>query len=98
MATLIVSYSATKGSRFDQQYYLDQHIPIVRAAWEEFGLLSAEALFPADETQPFVAVGILRFRDQASIDAALGSAGTGRVIGDIANFTDIGSSIFRASD
>ncbi|AIS12968.1 ethyl tert-butyl ether degradation protein EthD [Pseudomonas chlororaphis subsp. aurantiaca] len=98
MATLIVSYPAAKGARFDRDYYLATHLPLARTAWSGFGLQSAEVLFPAAGPTPLVAMAILRFRTQADIDAALSSPGTAKVLGDVANFTDIAPTIFRADD
>ncbi|MFU6384636.1 EthD family reductase [Pseudomonas aeruginosa] len=98
MATLIVSYPLAEGSTFDREYYLSTHIPLAQAAWGEFGLQAAEILFPADALQPLAAQVILRFKEQASIDAALGSPATAKVIGDVTNFTNIAPLIFRAND
>lgn len=98
MATLIVSYPLAEGSTFDRDYYLSTHIPLARSAWGEFGLQSAEVLFPSAGPQPLAGVAILRFSDQAGIDAALSSATTLEVIGDVANFTNIAPMIFRADD
>ncbi|CAB3764071.1 ethyl tert-butyl ether degradation protein EthD [Burkholderia puraquae] len=98
MATLIVSYPAVEGVPFDREYYLATHAPLVRAAWGEFGLQSAEVLFPASGSQPFACVTVLRFSDQAGIDAALSSARTAEVIGDVPNFTHLQPTIFRAGD
>lgn len=98
MATLIVSYPLAEGSTFDRDYYLSTHIPLAQAAWGELGLQSAEILFPAAGLQPLAGLIILRFKDQASIDAALNSPATAKVIGDVANFTNIAPLIFRASD
>lgn len=98
MATLIVSYPLAEGSNFDRDYYLSTHIPLAQAAWGEFGLQSAEILFPAPGLQPLAGLVILRFKDQASIDAALNSPAAIQVIGDVANFTNIAPLIFRASD
>ncbi|MGY2491284.1 EthD family reductase [Cupriavidus sp. CP313] len=98
MATLIVSYPAVDGVEFDREYYLSTHAPLVRAAWAEFGLQSAEILFPAPGPQPFACVAILRFSEQAGINAALSSARTAEVIGDVPNFTKIEPTIFRAED
>ncbi|MDR3449764.1 MAG: EthD family reductase [Alphaproteobacteria bacterium] len=98
MATLIVSYPATDGARFDRDYYVGTHIPIARAAWTAHGLESAEVLFPADASQPLAGMVLLRFTDQAALDAALASPGTAGVIGDVANFTDIVPAMFRAGD
>ncbi|MBN3791301.1 EthD family reductase [Burkholderia sp. Ac-20353] len=98
MATLIVSYPATEGSRFDRDYYVSTHIPLARAAWSTFGLQSAEVLFPSAGPQPFAGMVIMRFSDQAAITAALSSPKTAEVVGDVPNFTNIAPAIFRAED
>ncbi|CAJ0895640.1 EthD family reductase [Ralstonia flatus] len=96
MATLIVSYAAAEGATFDREYYLATHVPLVRSAWDEFGLHAAEILFPAPGPQPFACMAMLRFGDQAGIDAALSSAKTAKVVSDVPNFTNIAPTIFRA--
>jgi uncharacterized protein (TIGR02118 family) len=98
MATLIVSYPAAEGAKFDREYYVSNHAKLVRTAWSRFGLQSAEILFPAPGAQPFVCVTILRFIDGAAVNAALSSASTKEVIDDVANFTTIAPAIFRAGD
>ncbi|WP_412529825.1 EthD family reductase [Burkholderia lata] len=98
MATLIVRYPAVEGVEFDREYYLATHIPLVRAAWGEFGLQSAEILFPAPGPQPDACVTVLRFSEQAGIDAALASARTAEVVGDVPSFTNVQPAIFRAGD
>ncbi|WP_322052905.1 EthD family reductase [Paraburkholderia bannensis] len=98
MTTLIVSYASVEGGTFDREYYLSTHAPLVGSAWGEFGLQSAEVLFPSSTTQPFVCMAILRFSDQIGIDAALSSTKTAEVIGDVKNFTNITPTIFCADD
>ncbi|MGF6696912.1 uncharacterized protein (TIGR02118 family) [Paraburkholderia sp. MM5496-R1] len=98
MTTLIVSYPSTEGGTFDREYYLSTHAPLVHSAWSEFGLQSAEVLFPSSEPQPFACVAILLFRDQAGIDNALSSAKAAEVIGDVKNFTNTTPTIFCADD
>ncbi|MCA8064303.1 EthD family reductase [Burkholderia sp. AU38729] len=98
MATLIVSYPAVGGMEFDREYYLATHTALVRAAWGECGLQSVEVLFPAPGPQPFACVTLLRFSDQAGVDAALASARTAEVVGDVPNFTNVQPAIFRAGD
>ncbi|HDR9482562.1 TPA: EthD family reductase [Burkholderia aenigmatica] len=98
MTTLIVSYPSAEGGTFDREYYLSNHTALVRSAWGEFGLQSAEVLFPSPTPQPFACMAILRFSDQAAIDAALSSAKTAEVMGDVKNFTNITPTIFCADD
>jgi uncharacterized protein (TIGR02118 family) len=98
MTTLMVTYLNAEGATFDREYYLSTHAPLVRSAWSEFGLQSAEVLFPSSDPQPFACVAILRFSDQASINMALSSAKAAEVIGDVKNFTNIAPAIFCADD
>ncbi|HCF9805934.1 EthD family reductase [Pseudomonas aeruginosa] len=98
MATLTVSYPVSENATFDRDYYLATHILLVQDAWAAFGLESAEVLFPAAGAQPLVAMVIMRFRDQAAIDAALSSPRTPEVMQDVPRFTSIAPSIFRADD
>ncbi|MCA8256892.1 EthD family reductase [Burkholderia sp. AU31624] len=98
MTTLIVSYAAAEGATFDRAYYLSSHASLVHSAWSEFGLQSAEVLFPASAAQPFECVTILRFGNQEGINMALSSARTAEVIGDVKNFTNITPTIFCAND
>ncbi|MFJ4373201.1 EthD family reductase [Pseudomonas japonica] len=98
MATLIVSYPVAEGATFDKDYYLSTHLPLAREAWGGYGLQTAQVLFPHVGQQPLVACLILRFAGQAGIDAALSAPGTPAVLADVANFTNIVPSIFRADD
>lgn len=97
MATLIVSYPERENATFDVAYYRTAHIPLVEELWGPFGMTGAEVLLPQG-TQPFRAAVLLRFADQAAIDAALGSPGTPQVLADVAAFTDIEPTIYRAAD
>lgn len=89
MAHLVVLYPQTAGARFDAAYYVAAHLPIVRDAWTDHGLINATVLFPAEDDPAFVAIATLEFADDAAIDAALASPGAARVFGDVASFTDI---------
>lgn len=95
MATLIVSYPDHDGAHFDADYYRATHIPLVEQLWGPHGMTAAEILFPHGE-QPDRAAVLLRFRDQAAVDAALGSPGTPEVMADVAKFTDIAPRIYRS--
>lgn len=89
MATLVVTYPLTEGARFDAGYYAATHIPLVRAKWAAYGLVTATALLPDQDAPPFAAIALLVFTDRAAIEAALASPEAGAVFGDLPNFTDI---------
>lgn len=97
MANLVVSYPRREGATFDPDYYRDTHIPLVEAAWSASGMTGADILWPADDSQPHAAMVVLRFRDSAAIDAALGAPGTAGVMADIPNFTNIEPVIYRTA-
>ncbi len=88
MPTLFVTYPGDAGTRFDRDYYVASHLPMVMEAWGPCGLLSCAAFFPAGDGAGTVAVCICRFRDEAAVQAALGSPETPRVMADVTVFTD----------
>lgn len=87
-AALMVTYPARADARFDRDYYVATHLPLVRERWGRHGLEQATGYFP-DEPGDVLAVAILTFRDAEARAAALGSADAAEVFGDIANFTDV---------
>lgn len=97
MANLVVTYPRTEGATFDADYYANVHIPLARKHWEPCGLTDAEILFAADDAQPYAAMVVLRFADQAAIDKAMAAPGTPEVMGDVPKFTTIQPSVFRTA-
>ena len=85
-ATLIVTCSG--GTYFDRDHYVDVHLPLALACWQQYGLESASAFFPRDADAADVSVGIYRFRDEDALHAALASAETEAVMADVPRFTD----------
>ena len=85
-ATLIVTCSG--GTYFDRDYYVDVHLPLALACWQQHGLNSASAFFPRDAHAADVSVGIYRFRDEDALHAALASTETEAVMADVPRFTD----------
>lgn len=76
------------GTYFDRDHYVDVHLPLALACWRRHGLESAAAFFPRDADAADISVGIYRFRDEASLRAALASAETDAVMADVPRFTD----------
>lgn len=89
MATLTVSYPLTPGARFDADYYVATHLPLVREKWAAFGLTEAAALLPDQNEPPFAALALLHFETRDGIERALISPEADAVFGDLVNFTDI---------
>lgn len=87
--TLNVSYAGTSSSRFDKDYYVKMHLPLVQKSWGSYGLEACSAFFPSDDKVGVVAVAVCKFKDKQSLDDAFNSSATGAVLEDVKNFTDI---------
>ena len=88
MTTMYVTYPGDAGTRFDRDYYVRHHVPLVMRCWGPLGLQSCTAFWPADAGAGTIAIAECRFRDEASMHSALASPETPRVMADIAHFTD----------
>ncbi len=88
MTTMYVTYPGDAGTRFDRDYYVRHHLPLVMACWGPLGLESCAAFWPADTGAGTIAICECRFRDEAAMRAALASPETPRVMADVAHFTD----------
>jgi uncharacterized protein (TIGR02118 family) len=84
MIRLSVLYPKTEGASFDHDYYRDKHVPL---ACKTFGLSSAEIDKGLDG--PYVAAVHFKFDSMEAVGAAMGAAGIGDVMADIANYTTI---------
>jgi uncharacterized protein (TIGR02118 family) len=96
MTILYVSYHGDARTRFDRDYYVATHIPLVMEAWTRHGLENCAAFFPASNGAGTIAIAECRFRDEACLQAAFASPETARVMADISNFTDVEPSRRRA--
>lgn len=90
MVTVSVVYPAS--SRFDHDHYLAVHVPLVGEHWSAHGFQGATVLrgvqAPDGGPPPYSLIALLEFDSIDSVNAALASAGTPAILGDIANFTD----------
>ncbi len=89
MFTMFVTYAGHKTTRFDRNYWINVHLPLVRECWEPHGLLSAEGFFPADDGGGFVAICPCIFKDEAAMKAAVSSSAANRVMADVVHFTNV---------
>jgi uncharacterized protein (TIGR02118 family) len=87
---LTVLYPSRPEARFDYDYYLARHTPLVREVWSPdevtvyrgvVGVGGAEA--------PFRLVAHIRFASAEALEAALAGERAGEVFADVAAFTDI---------
>jgi len=81
---LSVFYPQTEGATFDHDYYRTTHVPLCTSTW---GLDSAEIDKGVDG--PYVAAVHFKFESPEALNAAMGLPGTGDVLADVANYTNI---------
>ena len=96
MTSMYVTYAGDAGTRFDRDYYVRSHLPLVLEAWGPHGLETVAAFFPDGDGAGTIAVCLCGFRDDAAMDAALGAPDTARVMADVKHFTDVEPSRSRA--
>ena len=84
MIKVTILYPTGEGSTFDHDYFRDTHVPMAIKAW---GLSGAE--IDKGVNGPYAALVHFRFESQDAMNAAFGSPGTGEVMADVANYTNI---------
>lgn len=94
-AVIYVTYAGPADSRFDREYYVEQHLPLVLRAWEPHGLLSVAAFFPASKAAGTLAVCECRFSDERAIEQSFAAPETAGVMADLRHFTDLPASRSR---
>ncbi len=89
---VMVMYQIGPNNRFDLQYYMQKHIPLVRTLWGSVGLTRLQVLkglaAPTGEPAAFAYVAVLDFESLDAFKAAAEAHGND-VMRDIANFTDV---------
>ena len=93
---IYVTYEGEPTSRFDRDYYVQQHLPLVLKAWRQYGLESVSAFFPAIEHAGTVALCECRFRDDAAMETAFASPESSDVMADVRRFTNLSPTRARA--
>lgn len=86
---IFVTYQGTAQSRFDRNYYVEKHVPMLRRIFGPLGLTSAQAFFPATATDGTIALCECRYRDEAAVTACHASPDVPGLAADIGMFTDI---------
>jgi uncharacterized protein (TIGR02118 family) len=84
MIRLSVLYPAGEGATFDHDYYKESHVPLCVRTW---GLAGAEIDRGIDG--PYVAAVHLQFESPEALQQALANEGTGAIMADVANYTNI---------
>lgn len=88
---VLVSVMYPAGGRFDMDYYLGHHMPLVRERWSSLGLHEAKIVkgvaTPDGGTPPFQVMALLTWDSQDAFAKAAAAHGP-EIFGDIPNFTD----------
>ncbi|KAI2628623.1 hypothetical protein GGR54DRAFT_636338 [Hypoxylon sp. NC1633] len=88
MAPGAVSVVYAKGSKFDWDYYVGKHMPLVQAKWAKYGLKSWRVARYTNDEAPYQAQAWLEFEKLDQWATAASSPEAGEIFGDVPNFTD----------
>ncbi len=93
MIKVSVYYPNESGKKFDMEYYINSHVPLVNRLLYAGGLTRSEVekgISDADPSAPpmFVVVNTLYFEAVEQVHAAFMTHGK-EIMGDIPNYTDI---------
>ena len=93
MIRISVMYPVEAGNKFDTDYYLQKHMPMVRSRLSAKGMVKAEidkglAGATPGSPAPFAVIAHLYFKSVNEFQAAFG-AHAGEIMGDIPNYTDV---------
>jgi len=92
MVTVSVLYPKTSELRFDYDYYLTKHIPLVKARWsgmglEEVVLLRGQSVVGGGSAE-WELIGLLTFSSAEKLQAAMAAHGA-EIIGDVPRFSNV---------
>ena len=88
MQTLYVTYPGDASTRFNRQYYVEKHLPLVLRSWRKYGLMTVAAFFPEGAGEGTIAICVCSFQDEDGIRAAFAAPEAREVMGDISRFTE----------
>lgn len=83
--TITVVYP--QGAKFNMDYYMATHMPLVQKRWSQYGLKSWKVLKFGEDT-PYCVQATLEFDSIESFQTAASSEEAKEVLGDIPNFSD----------
>jgi len=92
MVRLMVLYPNDPGKRFDMNYYINKHMPLVKSLLGPYGLVKTEVDKGIASLEgapaPFVCVAVLYFGSLEGLEKAF-EAHLAELTADIPNYTDI---------
>jgi uncharacterized protein (TIGR02118 family) len=81
---LSVFYPSAEGTTFDHDYYREKHVPLCLRAWS-----LSKADIDKGVDGPYVAAVHFEFDSVEALGTAMAAEGTGEVMADVANYTNI---------
>lgn len=94
VATVLYESKGNADEKFDLDYYLKTHMPLVQKHWGSQGLSKWEVVNyeqGLEGAAPSVKVSATLYWDsKESLEKALGGDKAGEIFGDVPNFTNIG--------
>lgn len=92
MIRIAATYPRQEGKKFNMDYYIQVHLPMVREKFSPFGLKRIEVdkgvEKPGGGSSPFFAIGYLYFDSLADFQKCYAAVGS-EVVGNIHLYTDV---------
>ncbi|KAI0425912.1 hypothetical protein F5Y09DRAFT_320542 [Xylaria sp. FL1042] len=85
--TFIMSVVYPAGTKFDMEYYLATHMPLVQTKWAPHGLKSWKVAQYDNEGAPYIVQAWLEWESQAHSEAGTNSDDGATVFADVPNFS-----------
>jgi len=88
----MVAYPETPTATFDEDYYVQKHLPMVFQHWERYGLLDWQVISfdkTSDGSRSYLAAPYMTWKSVESFNAATSSDSMGLMIEDLKNFSNI---------
>ncbi|KAF2771118.1 hypothetical protein EJ03DRAFT_45811 [Teratosphaeria nubilosa] len=76
-----------KGAKFNMDYYLSTHMPLVQSKWGQYGLTGWKVLQFREE-DPYIVQATLEFQTTDAFGKAAAGPEVAEVMADIKNFSD----------
>jgi uncharacterized protein (TIGR02118 family) len=92
MIVVSVMYPTTPGAKFDMDYYLGKHMPLVGARCKSLGMSDAKVLrgagAPGGGAAAYSVIALLTFGSVEQFQSAMDKHGA-EILGDIPNYTSV---------
>ncbi|KAI0459082.1 hypothetical protein F5B21DRAFT_457116 [Xylaria acuta] len=86
--TYIFSVVYPQGAKFDMDYYLATHMPLVQKMWAPYGLKSWKVAHYTNPDAPYVVHAWLEWESKEHADKGTASSGGATVFADVSKFSD----------